>query len=224
MNIFEIVGPVMVGPSSSHTAGAVKIGYASRKLLGEKLASAEILLHGSFLATGRGHGTHFALVAGLLGMREDDSRIPESLELAEKAGIKIKFGRINLKNYHPNSVQLELTGVNGRHLQVIGESVGGSVINIARIDGLRTNFSGDYPTLIVHNKDQPGHVAEVTSMLSHKSVNIAAMQLSRANRGGDAVMVLEVDGEIPTQALEWLKKLEGVEKVTYYSCLPLESA
>lgn len=224
MNIFEIVGPVMVGPSSSHTAGAVKIGYASRKLLGENLASAEILLHGSFLATGRGHGTHFALVAGLLGMREDDPRIPESLEIAEKSGIKIKFGRANLKNFHPNSVQLELTGVNGRHLQVIGESVGGSVINIASIDGLRTNFSGDYPTLIVHNKDQPGHVAEVTSMLSHKSVNIAAMQLSRAKRGGDAVMVLEVDGEIPSQALEWLKKLEGVKKVTYYSCLPLESA
>ena len=217
MNIFEIVGPVMVGPSSSHTAGAVKIGYASRKLLGEEVVTAEILLHGSFLATGHGHGTHFALVAGLLGMKEDNPLIPKSLELAEQKGIKIKFGQINLKGYHPNSVQLELTGVNGRHLKVVGESVGGSVINIASIDGLRTNFSGDFPTLIVHNKDQPGHVAEVTSMLSHKSVNIAAMQLYRANRGGDAVMVLEVDSEIPDEALSWLKKLEGVEKVTYYT-------
>ncbi len=207
----------MVGPSSSHTAGAVKIGLASRKLLGQEVAEAKILLHGSFLATGKGHGTHFALVAGLLGMKEDNPLIPKSIELATKAGIKITFGNINLKDFHPNSVQLELVGVKGRRLQVIGESLGGSVINIASIDGLRTNFSGDYPTLIVHNKDQPGHVAEVTSMLSHKSVNIAAMQLYRANRGGDAVMVLEVDSEIPAQALDWLKKLEGVEKVTYYS-------
>ena len=218
MNIFEIIGPVMVGPSSSHTAGAVKIGYASRKLLGEEIKAAEILLHGSFLATGKGHGTNFALVAGLLGMKEDNSLIPESLQLAKEQGIEIKFGRVDLKDFHPNSVLLNLTGTNGRKLQVIGESVGGSIINIASIDGLRTNFSGENPTLIVHNKDQPGHVSEVTSMLAHKSVNIAAMQLYRAKRGGDAVMVLELDSEIPEEALHWLTKLEGVEKVTYYSC------
>ena len=205
MNIFEIIGPVMVGPSSSHTAGAVKIGYASRKLLGEELKAAEILLHGSFLATGKGHGTNFALVAGLLGMKEQ--------------GIEIKFGSADLSDYHPNSVLLNLTGTKGRKLEVIGESVGGSIINIASIDGLRTNFSGENPTLIVHNKDQPGHVSEVTSMLAHKSVNIAAMQLYRAKRGGDAVMVLELDSEIPQESLHWLTKLEGVEKVTYYSCL-----
>jgi L-serine dehydratase len=218
MNIFEIIGPVMVGPSSSHTAGAVKIGYASRKLLGEELKAAEILLHGSFLATGKGHGTNFALVAGLLGMKEDNPLIPESLQIAKEQGIEIKFGNTDLKEYHPNSVLLKLTGINGRKLQVIGESVGGSIINIASIDGLRTNFSGENPTLIVHNKDQPGHVSEVTSMLAHKSVNIAAMQLYRAKRGGDAVMVLELDSEIPQEALHWLTKLEGVEKVTYYSC------
>ncbi len=218
MNIFEIIGPVMVGPSSSHTAGAVKIGYASRKLLGEEIKAAEILLHGSFLATGKGHGTNFALVAGLLGMKEDNPLIPESLQIAKKQGIEISFGKVDLKDYHPNSVLLNLTGTNGRKLQVIGESVGGSIINIASIDGLRTNFSGENPTLIVHNKDQPGHVSEVTSMLAHKSVNIAAMQLYRAKRGGDAVMVLELDSEIPQEALHWLTKLEGVEKVTYYSC------
>lgn len=219
MNIFDIVGPVMVGPSSSHTAGAVKIGYVSRKLLGEPVENAEILLHGSFNATGKGHGTQFALVAGLLGMREDDPKIPKSFEIAAESGMKFSFGRIELKNYHPNSVQMNLIGKNGRHLQIIGESVGGSVINIASIDGLSANFSGDNPTLIVHNKDQPGHVAEVTSMLSHKSVNIAAMQLYRASRGGNAVMVLELDQEVPKEALNWLCKLEGVEKVTYYSLL-----
>ena len=217
MNIFDIIGPVMVGPSSSHTAGAVKIGYVSQKLLGQPVAKAEILLYGSFLATGKGHGTNFALVAGLLGMTQDDKRIPQSFEIARSKGIELVFGQANLKNYHPNSVQLNLTGKNGRHLEIIGESVGGSVINIANIDGLSANFSGDNPTLIVHNKDQPGHVAEVTSMLSHKSVNIATMQLYRANRGGEAVMVLELDQEIPQDALAWLSKLEGVNKVTYYS-------
>lgn len=207
----------MVGPSSSHTAGAVKIGYVSQKLLGEPLQKAEILLHGSFLATGKGHGTQFALVAGLLGMKEDDSRIPQSLEIAASNNIEISFGKTSLKNFHPNSVLLRLSGKSGRTLEIIGESVGGSVINIASIDGLSANFSGDSPTLIVHNKDQPGHVAEVTSMLSHKSVNIASMQLYRANRGGNAVMILELDQEIPSEALKWLEKLEGVEKVTYYS-------
>lgn len=217
MNLFDIIGPVMVGPSSSHTAGAVKIGYVSQKLLSEPLVQAEILLHGSFLATGKGHGTQFALVAGLLGMREDDSRIPQSLEIAKENKINIIFGKTNLKGYHPNSVLIKLIGMNGRRLEIIGESIGGSVINIANIDGLSANFSGDNPTLIVHNKDQPGHVAEVTSMLSHKSVNIASMKLYRASRGGNAVMILELDQEIPSEALKWLSKLEGVEKVTYYS-------
>lgn len=217
MNLFDIIGPVMVGPSSSHTAGAVKIGYVTRKLMGEPIASAKILLYGSFLATGRGHGTHFAIVAGLMGMKPDDVRIPESLKLAEEAGMKVEFGKIDLEDRHHNSVQLILEGVNGRTLTVVGESIGGSLINIASVDGLEANFSGEHPTLIVHNLDQPGHVAEVTSMLAHKSVNIATMQLYRAKRGGNAVMVLECDQEVPKESIRWLQHLEGVEKVTYYS-------
>lgn len=217
MNLFDIIGPVMVGPSSSHTAGAVKIGYVTRKLMGQPIASVKILLHGSFLATGRGHGTHFAIVAGLLGMKPDDIRIPESLELAKAAGMHVEFGKIDLGERHPNSVELILEGVNGRTLTVVGESIGGSLINIASVDGLEANFSGEYPTLIVHNLDQPGHVAEVTSMLAHKSVNIATMQLYRASRGGNAVMVIECDQEVPKESIQWLEHLEGVEKVTYYS-------
>ncbi|MGM9629072.1 L-serine ammonia-lyase, iron-sulfur-dependent subunit beta [Butyricicoccus sp.] len=217
MNVFDIIGPVMVGPSSSHTAGAVKIGYVSRKLLAEPLKKAEILLYGSFLATGKGHGTTLALVAGLLGMKTDDSRIPDSMRIAEERGIEIIFGEAELRDAHPNSVQLILTGIDGRKLEVVGESIGGSRINIAGIDGISTNFSGDYPTLIVHNLDQPGHVAEVTSMLAHKSVNIATMQLYRASRGGYAVMVIECDQEVPKESIAWLEHLEGVQKVTYYS-------
>ena len=217
MNIFDIVGPVMVGPSSSHTAGAVKIGYVSRKLLAEPVKKAEILLYGSFLATGKGHGTQKALVAGLLGMEPDDSRIPDSLNPAQEAGMEITFGEAALKDAHPNSTQLILTGEDGRQLEIIGESLGGSLINIASIDGLSANFSGEYPTLIVHNLDQPGHIAEVTSMLSHKAVNIAEMQLYRSSRGGNAVMIIECDQEIPQESVKWLSHLEGVVKVTYYS-------
>ncbi len=219
MNLFDIMGPVMVGPSSSHTAGAVKIGYVSRKLMAKPIQRAEILLYGSFLETGRGHGTQFAIAAGLLGMKPDDLRIPDSFAIAKERGMEMVFGKADLTDAHPNSVLLKLLGTDGRQLEVVGESLGGSVINIARIDGLSANFSGERPTLIVHNLDQPGHVAEVTSMLSHKSVNIAAMQLYRANRGGDAVMIIECDQEIPADSLAWLKRLEGVEKVTYYSLL-----
>lgn len=222
MNLFDIMGPVMVGPSSSHTAGAVKIGYVSRKLLAQPVRRAEILLYGSFLETGRGHGTQFAIAAGLLGMKPDDLRIPDSFAIAKEQGMELVFGKADLTDVHPNSVLLKLLGTGGRRLEVVGESPGGSVINIARIDGLSANFSGERPTLIVHNLDQPGHVAEVTSMLSHKSVNIAAMQLYRANRGGDAVMIIECDQEIPADSLQWLKRLEGVEKVTYYSLLEEE--
>lgn len=217
MDIFDIIGPVMVGPSSSHTAGAVRIGYISQKLMGEQIKEANILLYGSFLDTGKGHGTNKAIVAGLLGMQPDDMRIPHSMEIAEKKGIKVTFGKSTLKEAHPNSAQIILTGISGKQLEVVGESLGGSRINITQIDGITTNFSGDYPTLVVHNQDQPGHVSEVTSMLAHKSVNIATMQLYRSNRGGDAVMVLECDQEIPREGIEWLKKVEGITKVTYLS-------
>ena len=217
MNIFDIIGPVMVGPSSSHTAGAVKIGHIARKLMGEEIAEAEILLYGSFLATGKGHGTNMALVAGLMGMKPDDNRIPDSLNIAKERGMQVTFGVSDLKEAHPNTAQLRLTGVTGRKLEVVGESIGGSRINIAKIDGIDTNFSGDYPTLVVHNIDQPGHVSEVTSMLAHKSVNIAAMQLYRSNRGGEAVMVVECDQEVPQEGIKWLEKAEGVVKVTYLS-------
>ena len=217
MNLYDIIGPVMVGPSSSHTAVAVKIGYVSRKLMAQPIVKAQILLYGSFLATGKGHGTQIAIVAGLLGMKTDDCRIPDSFRLAKETGMEISFGEAELKDAHPNSAQLILTGADGRQLEIVGESIGGSRINIASIDGLSANFSGDYPTLIVHNLDQPGHVAEVTSMLSHKSVNIATMQLYRAGRGGHAVMVIECDQEVPKESIQWLAHLEGIEKVTYYS-------
>lgn len=217
MNLFDILGPVMVGPSSSHTAGAVKIGYVSRKLLGERVKKAEILLYGSFLATGRGHGTQLALVAGLLGMKPDDSRIPKSFEIARQQGVEFILGEADLKDAHPNSVLLKLTGVSGKYMEVVGESIGGSRINIASIDGMAAGFSGEKPTLMVHNQDRPGYVAEVSGVLSAKHVNIATMQLGRVSRGGSALMVIECDDEVPQSVIAWLKDMKGIDKVTYYS-------
>ena len=215
MNIFDVIGPVMVGPSSSHTAGAVRIGFVARQLLGEEVREAKILLYGSFLATGKGHGTDKALTAGLLGMQTDDYRIPKSIEIAEDKGMKIAFGEAVLKEAHPNTAQLYLKGISGKTMELVGQSLGGGRINIAEIDGIETNFSGENPTLIVHNLDQPGHVSEVTSMLAHKRVNIATMQLYRSSKGGKAVMVVECDQEVPQEGIRWLERVEGVLKVTY---------
>lgn len=215
MNIFEILGPVMVGPSSSHTAGAVRIGLMTRKLLAECPVKASIGMYGSFDATGRGHGTDRALVAGLLGMHPDDMRIPESFAYAREAGLTFSFETVQLREAHPNSVVIEAVGENGRDLTVQASSLGGGRIMVNKLDGIDVNCTCEMPTLIVHNMDQPGHVAEVTSMLSHKSVNIANMSLYRDKRGGRAVMVVETDQPIPKEALKWLEHLEGILKVTY---------
>ena len=147
MNILDIIGPVMVGPSSSHTAGAVRIGLVAGKLLAEPIKEAQIHLHGSFWATGSGHGTDRAIVAGLLGLAVDDARIPYSFELADEAGMKFSFDHVELVDAHPNTVKLNLTGVNGSVLEVVAASIGGGRIRVCEIDGLPANFEGDYPTL-----------------------------------------------------------------------------
>ena len=217
MNIFDIIGPVMVGPSSSHTAGACKIGYVARKLMAQPIVKAEMLLHGSFRATGKGHGTNLALIAGLLGMMPDDKRIPHSFEIAREEGMDFSFGEVDLKDVHPNAVLLKLTGADGTYLEIVGESVGGSLINIASINGQAANFSGDYPTLIIRNKDLPGCVAQITSELAKRTINIATMKLNRSVRGEEAVMIIECDHEVWDAAISWLRNLEGVTNVTYYS-------
>lgn len=215
MNIFEILGPVMVGPSSSHTAGAVRIGYVCRKLMGEKIVTADIELYGSFLLTGKGHGTPQAIVAGLLGMTPDDARIPDSFEIAKAQGLKFTIGEAKLKEAHPNSVLLKLTGESGKELEVVGESLGGSIINIAQIDGLPANISGDYPTLIASNMDVPGMVAKVSKVLFEAKINIAQMHLYRASRGKNSVLIAECDQEIENKTLNDIRDLDGIMKVSY---------
>lgn len=215
MNLLDIIGPVMVGPSSSHTAGAVKIGRVARKLLAEPVKHARVCFHGSFLATGKGHGTDKALIAGLLGMAVDDPQIPDSFAAAEREGMSFTIEGIDLGDAHPNSVKLYLEGRSGKQMELVAASVGGGQIQVQEIDGQSAEFGGDYPTVIVHNVDQPGCVTEVTALLAHSSVNIAAMQLYRASRGGDAVMVIECDKEVPGVVLACLEQMDGIKRVTY---------
>jgi L-serine dehydratase len=205
----------MVGPSSSHTAGAVRIGYVTRRLLGADPVTAEIGLHGSFGATGRGHGTDRALVAGLLGMQPDDMRIPNSFAWAERAGLQVDIQTVHIPDAHPNTARLRVTGAAGQQLEVVASSLGGGRIRLDRLDGIPVGCHCESPTLIVRNLDQPGCVSQVTALLTQSAVNIATLQLHREQKGGQAVMVIESDQSVPGDILCALRALEGILGVTY---------
>lgn len=216
INIFDMMGPVMVGPSSSHTAGAARIGNMGRTLLGEEVARADIGLYGSFAETGFGHGTDRALLAGLLGMKPDDLRIPNAYEEANCAGMAYSFRTVELRDAHPNTALLELTGKSGKKLTLQASSIGGGAIVVNKIDGIDVNFTGDFNTLIVRNQDESGSVAAITSILSQVHINVANMSVNRHRRGGDALMVIETDQHIKPRQVEFLSELPGILSVTYY--------
>ena len=216
MNLFDILGPGMVGPSSSHTAGAVRIGRMARRLLGEGTPRmAKITLSGSFAATGRGHGTDRALVAGLLGMHTDDERIPMSFDIAQEKGMGYVFSGANLSGEHPNTARIELTGKSGKTLSMIASSLGGGRIMVVEMNGLRVSFSGDLPTLIVQNLDQPGYVRDVSDVLAKNSVNIATLHLYRDYPGGNAVMIIETDKAVPGEGIASIRAMHGITGVTF---------
>mgnify|MGYP004507251597 FL=1 len=210
MDIFDLIGPIMVGPSSSHTAGAVRIGLVTRRLLGTEPLRAELLLHGSFADTGRGHGTDRALVAGLLGMEPDDERIPDSFEYARERGLEFHFGSCNLREAHPNSVLLRVEGADGHGVEVVGASIGGGRIQIRQLNGMPLCFSAEQPTLIVRNEDQPGSVADVSRLLAEHGINIATFQVNRSSRGGTAVMVIECDATLSDDIAEDIRRIPGI--------------
>lgn len=214
MRLFDVLGPVMIGPSSSHTAGAAKIGYTAQKLLGDIPVDADIGLYGSFATTGRGHGTDRALVAGLLGLRPDDPRLPDSFGLAREQGMKFSIHPVELRSAHPNTAVLRLTSRTGRVLSMKAASVGGGRIRVTEIDGVPADFGGDSNTLIIHNEDTPGCIAEVTTSLALRRINIASMQVFRAGTGSYAVMVLECDSHIPHLLVQQLALMPGILKVT----------
>jgi L-serine dehydratase len=218
MNLFDIVGPVMVGPSSSHTAGAVRIGLVARKLANSDIVKAEIYLHGSFAHSGKGHGTDRALVAGLLGLSVSDPRIPDSFNIAKENGLDFSFDTIDLgEEAHPNSVKLVLTGSSGKITEIVSSSIGAGRIMVNSLNGMKVEFSGEYPTVIITNTDQPGCVADVSSFLHKVEINIATLTLHRNGRGKSACMIIECDEEVYPASLETLRSLEGIINVTYYS-------
>lgn len=215
MNIFDIMGPVMVGPSSSHTAGAARMGFVARKLLGFQPARANIALHGSFAATGAGHGTDKAIVAGLLAMKPDDPNIPRSFQLAREARMEVQIQTVDLRDAHPNTAVMTLIGERGRTVVVNASSLGGGRIRVNSIDGMNAAFSADMPTLIIRNQDKPGIVSEVSSCLARRAVNIATMQLYRDRREGLSVMVLECDQPLGPEIIEDIQLLGGVVRCIY---------
>jgi len=213
MNVFDIIGPIMVGPSSSHTAGAARIGKVARTILGEEPIEAIIDMHGSFAKTYKGHGTDKALLAGLMGFEVDDARIRNSLELAKQKGIKFIFNTVEMGNVHPNTARINVTGESGRKVCVQGASIGGGNIVITEIDGIEVEFTGNLHTLIVCHKDTPGIIASVTNILATAKVNIAYMKVYRTLKGGDAIMVIEADQSIVEENINCIKNISDVSSV-----------
>ena len=216
IDVFDIMGPIMVGPSSSHTAGAVRIGRMARTLLGDEPVKAVLLLHGSFAETGVGHGTDKALIAGLLGMATDDLDIPNSFEIAEERGLKFSFDEVDLREAHPNSVKMEVTGASGRRMKMQASSIGGGRISVDKLDGVWVSFSGDYHTLIIQNMDNQSNLADVTTALSLARVNVANMSMHRSAKGGNVMMIVETDDPIPGYIVELLEKQPGILQVIHY--------
>lgn len=214
MNLFDVIGPVMIGPSSSHTAGAVRLGNVALAVLGEPVKEAIIGLHGSFAQTYQGHGTDLALVAGLQGWATDDSRIACSFEYARSAHIEVTFKAINLGELaHPNSVKFWLKGIQGAVCEVTGTSIGGGRVNITSVDGFPVEFSGEFPTLLTIHHDRPGVISLVTSILSTRGVNVAQMRVFRKQKGGLASMVVETDEPVEDAEIKAIGSLPQVKIV-----------
>lgn len=212
LGVFDILGPIMVGPSSSHTAGAARLGKVARAIAGADIEEVIFYLHGSFAKTYKGHGTDRALVAGILGMEPSDLRLRDSLEIAKELGLKISFKESDLGDVHPNTVEFIIKGKEGRY-ELIGSSIGGGNIEVTSVNGNAVNFTGAYPTIIISNRDVPGVLSKVSSILYNNDINIAFMKVFRNQKGKDATMVFEVDHEIVSEIIGNIKAIDGINKV-----------
>lgn len=216
MNLIDVIGPVMVGPSSSHTAGAVRLGHLAAGILGAAPVRAELFLHGSFAETYKGHGTDVALLAGLMGWSPDDLRIPEADMYAAKAGMSYAFQKTDLgSRTHPNTVLFKLTAAGGRYAEIVGSSVGGGQVVVTAIDGFLVELTGRLPAVLTVHIDTKGVVANVSSVLSGGGVNIATMRLFRRDKGGIASMVFECDDCVEQEILQQIAALPAVQSVQF---------
>lgn len=213
-DVFSIIGPSMVGPSSSHTAGAARLGRVARRLHGAQPESAELTLYGSFAATYKGHGTDLALIGGLLDFDTDDARIREARELAEQAQMEVRFRTAMLPAGHPNTVTIRVQSADGREDTVTGASIGGGNIEISGVNGFDVRFTADYPTLLVFHRDQRGMVADISRLLSAEGINIGHMNVNRKSRSGDALTVVEMDEPAHPAVLEQLARLAEVSRIS----------
>lgn len=213
LSVFDILGPVMIGPSSSHTAGAARLAKVARAIADGEISEVTFYLHGSFAKTYRGHGTDRALVAGILGMEPADKRLRNSLEIAKEEGVSISFVESDLGDVHPNTVKFVIRTVDNRKTQVMGSSIGGGMIEISEVNNNPVEFTGNYPTLIISHRDVPGAVSRVTDILYNNDINIAFMKVFRSKRGSSATMIFEVDHEIEEGILEKIKLIDSIDKV-----------
>lgn len=210
---FEILGPVMIGPSSSHTAGAVRLGKAARLIANSNFISADFYLHGSFAKTYRGHGTDRALVGGILGMEPHDERIKESLKIAEESGIAISFIETDLGDVHPNTVKIILKRKDGSSVSVTGSSVGAGNILIIEVDGDPLELNGQYPVVIIKHKDRRGMISKISFAVALGNINIATLKVGRESKGEIATTVIETDNVIPDSIIKEITKIDGVVSV-----------
>lgn len=213
VSIFEVVGPIMIGPSSSHTAGAAKLARIARNIVNEPFKKVIFGLHGSFAMTYKGHGTDRALVAGVLGLYEDDEALADSFELAKQQGLEYEFEQINLENVHENTVKISFLLEDGSSYYVIGSSIGGGQILITNINGFRTEFMAQYSTIVINHYDKKGIISEVSAILANNYINIATMRLSRNARGEEAFCIIETDDVIPHHVKESMEELENIIQV-----------
>ena len=219
IGIFDVLGPIMIGPSSSHTAGAARLGKIARTIVNKPIKNVTFLLHGSFKETYKGHGTDRALVAGILGMMPDDSRLRDSLSLAEKEGLGVNFLPADLGQVHPNTVKILMTDCDDINWEVLGSSIGGGLVEIYEINGNKVKITGEYPTIITCHDDIPGTVSKVSTLFYNNDINIAHMTLVRSQKGKDATMTFEVDSNVSEELITELKAVEGINHVILINSL-----
>lgn len=215
--VFDIVGPIMIGPSSSHTAGAARLAKIARIIAGKGIKSVEFYLHGSFAKTYKGHGTDRALVAGILGMDPWDERLRESIKIAKDKNIDITFHETDLGDVHPNTVKFIIHKDDGVIVEVMGSSVGGGNIEVTRVNGEEIEFTGAYPTLIINHIDIPGMISKVTALLYEGNINIAFMKVYRSKRGSNATMVFETDSIVDENVVQKIKSIPYIGSVKVIS-------
>lgn len=208
--LFDVIGPIIIGPSSSHTAGAVRIGYLAGKIFGEKPDKVTFKLYNSFAKTGKGHGTDKGLLGGVLGYDVDNERIKKAYLDAEKLNTEYKFEYAEDYNKHPNAVDIILENKNIKRMEISGISVGAGEVAITKINGYKFNINGDYDTLVLIYKDKPGMIYRVTALLQGQNINIATMHCDRNAKGQEASMGICVDGQISDYIINELKKIDEV--------------